>query len=89
MASANIIARNGRNARQEAQHQATRRRLIMAATSVLAAKGFAGTVVADVLAEARVSIFAISTHDTDYLLVKDEDVERAGVALRRAGHQVP
>lgn len=62
MASANIIARNGRNARQEAQHQATRRRLIMAATSVLAAKGFAGTVVADVLAEARVSRATFYAH---------------------------
>ncbi len=41
------------------------------------------------LAEAGVSIFAISTHDTDYLLVKEEDMERAGVALRKAGHQVP
>jgi hypothetical protein len=41
------------------------------------------------LAEAGVSIFVISTHDTDYLLVKAEDMERAGVALRQAGHQVP
>jgi hypothetical protein len=41
------------------------------------------------LAEVGVSIFAISTHDTDYLLIKEEDMERAGVALRKAGHQVP
>jgi hypothetical protein len=41
------------------------------------------------LAEAGVSIFVISTHDTDYLLIKDEDMERAGVALRKAGHRVP
>jgi uncharacterized protein len=55
--------------------------LDLGAVGVLAA-------LASPLAEAGVSIFAISTHDTDYLLVKDEDMERAGVTLRKAGHQV-
>ena len=40
------------------------------------------------LAEAAVSIFSVSTYDTDYLLVRDEDLERATVALERAGHKV-
>ncbi|HWC96994.1 MAG TPA: ACT domain-containing protein [Candidatus Sulfopaludibacter sp.] len=40
------------------------------------------------LAEAGVSIFAISTFDTDYVLVKQPLVERAMDALRRAGHEV-
>jgi hypothetical protein len=40
------------------------------------------------LADAGVSIFAISTFDTDYVLVKDEDVAKAGEALRAAGHRV-
>lgn len=32
---------------------------------------------ANPLAEAKISIFAISTFDTDYLLVKDDDLEKA------------
>lgn len=38
------------------------------------------------LAGADVSIFAISTFDTDYLLVKAVDYERAVSVLRKAGH---
>jgi len=41
-----------------------------------------------VLAAADVSLFAISTFDTDYLLVKDVDLERGVAALREAGHRV-
>ena len=44
--------------------------------------------IADPLAEAGVSIFAISTYDTDYVLVKAADLETALGALERAGHQV-
>jgi hypothetical protein len=40
------------------------------------------------LAEAGVSIFAISTYDTDYLLVQGGQLEAAVDALRRAGHTV-
>ena len=40
------------------------------------------------LADAGVSIFAMSTHDTDYLLVPEADVARAVQALRDAGHRV-
>ncbi len=40
------------------------------------------------LADAGVSAFAVSTFDTDYLLVKDGDYGRAVDALRRAGHGV-
>ena len=40
------------------------------------------------LAEAGIGIFVISTFDTDYLLVKDNDLEKAVVALRAAGHAV-
>jgi len=45
--------------------------------------------VAEPLAKADVSIFALSTFDTDYVLVKEESVERAIAALAAAGHQVP
>jgi len=40
------------------------------------------------LAEARVSLFAISTFDTDYLLVASETLSAAMAALERAGHTV-
>ena len=37
------------------------------------------------LAEAGISVFAISTYDTDYLLVREHDLERAIELLRNAG----
>ncbi|MET1073855.1 MAG: ACT domain-containing protein [Umezawaea sp.] len=40
------------------------------------------------LAAAGVSLFALSTYDTDHLLVKDGDLARAVRALSEAGHQV-
>ena len=40
------------------------------------------------LADAAVSMFAVSTYDTDYVLVRAGDVDRAVEALRRAGHRV-
>ena len=40
------------------------------------------------LADAGVSIFAVSTFDTDYLLVKEEQIDTAIAALRAAGHKV-
>ncbi|NNJ10448.1 ACT domain-containing protein [Chloroflexales bacterium ZM16-3] len=40
------------------------------------------------LAEAGVSIFAVSTYDTDYLLVRAADLETAVIALRSAGHHL-
>ena len=44
--------------------------------------------IADPLAEAKIAIFAISTYDTDYVLVKAADLDRAIAALERAGHEV-
>ena len=40
------------------------------------------------LAEAGISVFAISTFDTDYLLVKAEDLERSVDVLRGCGHTI-
>jgi hypothetical protein len=40
------------------------------------------------LAEAGISIFATSTYDTDYLFVKERDLDRGVEALRKAGHDV-
>jgi hypothetical protein len=44
--------------------------------------------IAEPLAKAGISIFAISTYDTDYVLVKSRDLDRAVTALEEAGHQV-
>jgi hypothetical protein len=40
------------------------------------------------LAASGVSIFAISTFDTDYLLVKADDLPAAVAALTAAGHVI-
>jgi hypothetical protein len=40
------------------------------------------------LAEAEVSIFAVSTFDTDYILVPGEQIARAVEALAAAGHEI-
>lgn len=40
------------------------------------------------LAAAGVSLFALSTYDTDHLLVKHTDLGRAVLALRAAGHEL-
>ena len=40
------------------------------------------------LAAAGVSLFVVSTYDTDYVLVRDADLARAKAALQEAGHEV-
>jgi hypothetical protein len=40
------------------------------------------------LAEAKVSLFAISTFDTDYLLVSEKQLNAAVAALKGAGHRI-
>jgi len=44
--------------------------------------------ISDTLARERISIFAISTFDTDYILVKNSDVERALKVLGAAGYEL-
>ena len=56
--------------------------LDFALTGVLAA-------LASPLAAAGVSIFAMSTYDTDYVLVKQDTLDRAVAALTQAGHRFP
>ena len=41
-----------------------------------------------ILANAEISIFALSTYDTDYLLVAEANAERAIQALTESGHVV-
>jgi hypothetical protein len=40
------------------------------------------------LADARIGIFALSTFDTDWLLIKESDLRRAVEALIEAGHDL-
>lgn len=40
------------------------------------------------LAAAKIPLFALSTYDTDYLLVKDADFSRAVSVLQATGHEI-
>ena len=44
--------------------------------------------IAETLAENGISIFAISTYNTDYVLVKKESYQRALDILERAGYEI-
>ena len=44
--------------------------------------------IATVLADEKIGIFAVSTYDTDYILVKRENLDRAAEALKRAGYGI-
>ena len=46
---------------------------------------FAG--ISDILAQANISIFAISTFDTDYILVRSQDLSSARNKLGKAGYK--
>jgi hypothetical protein len=41
-----------------------------------------------ILAGAGVSIFVLSTYNTDYILIKNEQLEKAVATLQQAGHKV-
>lgn len=41
-----------------------------------------------ILAENKVSIFAISTYDTDYILVKDKDLDNSIIALEKENYNI-
>lgn len=44
--------------------------------------------ISGILAAEKIGIFAISTYDTDYILVKDDDLPRAVTALERQGYGI-
>ena len=44
--------------------------------------------IADPLAHAGISLFALSTYDTDYVLVREKDLETACAVLAKAGQRV-
>jgi len=43
--------------------------------------------ISDILFQANISIFAISTFDTDYILVRSQDLPSARTKLRQAGYK--
>ena len=47
-----------------------------------------GTIFHDLPPAAEVPIFVVSTFDTDYLLVRSVDLERARRVLEDAGHRI-
>jgi len=55
--------------------------LDLSATGVLAS-------LTNPLAQEGISVFAVSTYDTDYLLVKKKDLKKAVIVLSRNGHQI-
>lgn len=44
--------------------------------------------IGNVLAKARISIFVVSTFETDYFLVKERDLHNAAEALEKDGYKV-
>ena len=44
--------------------------------------------ITSVLAQAGVSVFCVSTYNTDYILVKEADLSAAATALRAAGYKL-
>ena len=43
--------------------------------------------ISDILTKGNISIFAISTFDTDYILVRSQDLSSARTKLRQAGYK--
>ena len=64
-----------------------RRAFRIAGTVDFAAIGMIASL-ANPLAQAEISIFVVSTYDTDYLMVNESALERAIEALQAAGHEV-
>ena len=69
-------------------HAERRRRLMqIAGTLAFSLTGILAAVAVP-LAEAQISIFGVSTYDTDYVLVADADLEHAISVLESAGHVI-
>ena len=44
--------------------------------------------ISSLLANAGISIFAVSTYNTDYILIKESHLQKAAAALRTNGYQI-
>jgi len=72
----------------ETAHAERRRRLLqIEGTLAFTLIGVLASV-AEPLAKAEISIFAVSTYDTDYLLISEKDLRGATEVLEAAGHTV-
>jgi hypothetical protein len=72
----------------EAAHAERNRRLLqIEGTLAFVLTGVLASV-AEPLAKAEISVFAVSTYDTDYLLISEKDLRRATEVLEAAGHTI-
>jgi hypothetical protein len=85
-AELSVVCEDAR-APQSAHAERDRRLLQIEGTLAFALTGVLASVAAP-LAAAEISIFAVSTYDTDYLLVSEKDLQRAMQVLDAAGHSV-
>ena len=76
-----------RNIPEGVQKQANWRALRVRGSFALSEIGVLSALAAP-LADAKISLFVISTFDTDYLLVSSESLPAAVAALEKAGHKV-
>lgn len=44
--------------------------------------------IAEILAKAEIGIFAVSTYNTDYVFIKQENLDRAVTALKAGGYEI-
>lgn len=72
---------------ESAHAERSRRLLQIEGTLAFTLIGVLASVAAP-LAAAEISVFAVSTYDTDYLLVSEKDLPRAQEVLEAAGHTV-
>jgi hypothetical protein len=81
-----LVCRQG-SVPKEVRHEPGWRCVRVAGTMDFSMIGVVASLVTP-LAEAEISVFVVSTFDTDYLLVRDRDWERAAAALHAAGHEI-
>lgn len=72
---------------ESAHAERSRRLLQIEGTLAFTLIGVLASVAAP-LAAAEISVFAVSTYDTDYLLVSEKDLPRAEEVLEAAGHTI-
>jgi len=44
--------------------------------------------ISDLFKENKISIFPISTYDTDYILIKNENMQKVITVLKNKGHKI-